>query len=189
MKGENMRNFGYVILIALAALAMFTLPAIVFAVEVPGVSPVEFHVPAMQTQTGTSWELLIYLAGTSVLAWLGRFIDQWIRDWLERRKSHIFTQGYQFVAHGVNAVFEGTVRGLKAAQNSGEWNEAKKLQVKNEAIAIAKQYARQHGFDLIKKVGAGTVDLLVEQVIGDRKAGKFVIGPLADLPPSRISVA
>lgn len=184
MKGENMRKLGFIVL-GVIALWVLALP-FAYAVQVPAVSPLEFPVPAA---TGTSWELLIYLAGTSVLAWLGRFIDQWVRDWLERRKNRLLMQGYQFVAHGVNAVFEGTVRKLKEAQDSGKWNDEKKLQVKNEAISIAKQYARQHGFDLIKKVGAGTVDLLVEQVIGDRKAGRFVVGPLADLPPSRISGA
>lgn len=153
--------------------------------EVPTPGPAEF-VGDASPAAGWFWQFLvgpIGVAALGILAKVVQFVDKWLTERTIIKESLILQKCYRFVAYGVDQTWKHLVRELKAGlEDDGKLSE----EDKNRALVMAREtavaYAKSYGFDLLKTIGPEMIELLIEKVIGDRKAGTVVLDPLSDFP-------
>lgn len=184
-----MRKIPY-ILLSLVIPYMLVMPALAFA-SVPALSPSDVGGAALAPGVVPSlsspdahwiWAVLASPVFVGVLTWLGKFIDNWIRERRFIRENAELRELYDFAAYGADNTYFNFVRRLKNARADGKLTEDEKNTAMDMAIKEAVAYARENGGELLKSVGPNMLRRLIEQVLSDRKAGRYVTGPLAPLP-------
>ena len=159
----------------------------VFGGDVPPVTPADFAAaPATVPEAGWLYQLLAGSLSTAILgglAWLAWFIDSWLRERTAIKSHAALEAAYNFAAYGVDYTWKILVSALKDAKaDDGKLTEEEKRQAMAMAKGAAVDYARKNGVDLLKSLGPELLELLIEKVIGNRKAGQFIIAPLPALP-------
>ena len=171
--------------LVLMAAYIFT-AVVVVAGDVPGITPADFAGEPVVPEAGWLYQLVVGSLSTAILGgltWLARFIDSWLRERTAMKSHAALEAAYNFAAYGVDYTWKILVSALKDAKaNDGKLTEEEKRQALTMAKGAAIDYARKNGVDLVKNIGPELLELLIEKVIGDRKAGQFIISPLPALP-------
>jgi len=102
---------------------------------------------------------------------------------LKAVKERNLERAVQCVEAAVRATYEEYVRAAKAAAPDGKLTPDQRSGALRQAVARATAYARAEGVDLLKHYAAGYLPVVVEKIIGDRKAAAVPFVPWSGLPP------
>ena len=134
------------------------------------------------------WDLLAREeTKTLVLTGLGLAAAFLLR--LRAVKAHNLERAVQCVEAAVRATYEEYVRAAKTASPDGKLTPAQRNDALRQALGRASDYARAEGIDLLKHYAANYLPVVVEKVIGDRKAAALPFAPVpwSGLPPAALS--
>ncbi len=70
--------------------------------------------------------------------------------WYQKVQDSRAEKGYEFVAAAVHETYESYVKEIKAGRKDGKLTADERELARRKAIDAAKEYAKEHGFDLLK---------------------------------------
>lgn len=151
----------------------------VYGAEVPVISPDEFVVsPAAHW----IWAVLASPVAVGVLTWIGTHVDKWFRERNTFKRKEAFLSLYECAAAGVEMAYVNYVRRIKHATDGGKkkLEEGQKRTAMEMGIREMQAYAKANGIKAIKEATPEIMTMIIEQVIANRKKGKFIPDPFSD---------
>lgn len=105
------------------------------------------------------WEILatVIAAGWAMLKAKYKLDEKWDAELME------------FLEHGARVAYDTFVRDAKAKAPNGKLTQEQITEARDVAFNAAKEYAKQKGIDLAKKVAAEKVPLLINKVVANMK--------------------
>lgn len=178
------------IAIAFVVVIVF-LSCAVLALDVPGITPLDFQVGPSSPEVHWFWSMLasdtVVKLLLAALAWIISGVVGFLK-W----KGSRYEQCLMFLEAGVRTTYEEYVRAIKhATENGGKLTEDQRQEAVRRAIEYAKIYAKEAGFDLgksiVKQALPVLVDAIVRKIKGEAALSKSPLSPpsLPDLPPSQ----
>lgn len=151
-----------------------------FAADVvPGISPLDFPVPAMVVLQAPQQAHWIWTALTSeVIVVVAGWAFCWI---LDRIKDSRIRRALLAIKTAVTVTYQEYVRAVKALAPDGKLTVDQKNEALQYAYRKAVELAKSDGIDLLKVFAKETILAIIEKFVGESKA-PAVLGPLADLP-------
>lgn len=162
---------------------------VAFAVGAPAITPQDFpvdQVPSGSTGTAAAaeaywiWSVLIGEIAVAVVALFSKVVESIINN----IKNARIAKGCRIIYSAVMVAFHEFVRVAKSKNDDGKLTVPEKNEALQYAYRAALDIGRKEGFDLLKVFAKETILALIEKYVGESKAAA-VVGPLADLEPSR----